>query len=176
MSRLTSADSSCPYCGFDDTRLLQRRRLILDLRRCARCGLMFRWPKDSIGHNRRFYQKAYRQSMAPKSPEQQIHPHKLFQHGLLNISGRIALLQTIMPAGRVLDYGSSWGYGTYQLQAAGYDAVGYEVSRPRAELARKRLGVPTITDFCELDDQSGTFDTIFCLARTGASAVAPRHF
>ncbi len=33
----------------------------------------------------------------------------------------------------MLDFGCSWGYGTYQLQQRGFDAVGFEISRPRAE-------------------------------------------
>lgn len=166
-SRLAMTDWSCPYCESTHSRVMQRKRLILDLRRCVRCGLMFRWPKDSVQHNYHFYQSAYRQSMTPEMPEQawlRVNPETLFRNNqlnILNISERLALLRTLLPWGRVLDYGSSWGYGTYQLRAAGYDAVGFEISRPRAELARKHLGVPTITEAQELDDQRNAFDAIF---------------
>jgi SAM-dependent methyltransferase len=57
----------------------------------------------------------------------------------------------------VLDYGASWGYTTWQLQQAGYHAEGYEVSKPRADFAR-RLGVRVCWDVAQLRDP---FDAIY---------------
>jgi SAM-dependent methyltransferase len=162
--RLLLRSQSCPYCESDDTRLVKRKYLLIDLRRCARCGIMFRWPKDSVQRNARFYQKAYRQSMTPVAPEQPepAEEDTFFANTGQDISARIGLLRTLVPTGRVLDYGSSWGYGTYQLLAAGYQAVGFEISQPRADFARARLGVSTITDLAELHcDNRNAFDAIF---------------
>ena len=39
---------------------------------------------------------------------------------------------TVVPGGRVLDFGCSWGYSLVQWKAAGYDAVGFEWARDRA--------------------------------------------
>jgi len=47
----------------------------------------------------------------------------------------------IGPGAKVLDYGASWGCGTWQLREAGYDARGYEVSLPRAQFGREALGL-----------------------------------
>jgi 2-polyprenyl-3-methyl-5-hydroxy-6-metoxy-1,4-benzoquinol methylase len=163
-SRLAWAEGSCPYCQSAETRVLGRKHLLLHLRRCARCGLMFRWPKDTVEDNRRFYQASYRQSLvdeAARASEDSTGMNGLLHHQLLNLGPRIALLRALIPAGRVLDYGSSWGYGTYQLKAAGYDAVGFEISRPRAQLARRRFGVSAISETAALESHAGSFDAVF---------------
>ena len=67
-----------------------------------------------------------------------------------DINTWIGVLQFLRPGGRVLDFGCSWGYGTYQLRQAGFDAVGFEVSRPRAKFGREKLGLNIIDSFDEL--------------------------
>jgi 2-polyprenyl-3-methyl-5-hydroxy-6-metoxy-1,4-benzoquinol methylase len=41
----------------------------------------------------------------------------------------------------VLDFGASWGYFTYQLRDAGYNALGFEVAQRRAQFGSEKLGV-----------------------------------
>ncbi len=64
--------------------------------------------------------------------------------------GRLKALG-LKPGSRVLDYGANWGYCTWQLRQAGFDAVGYELSRPRAAFAA-RLGVTVETRLDRLGD------------------------
>lgn len=64
--------------------------------------------------------------------------------------GRLKALG-LKPGSRVLDYGANWGYCTWQLRQAGFDAVGYELSRPRAAFAA-RLGVRVETSLDRLGD------------------------
>jgi SAM-dependent methyltransferase len=47
-----------------------------------------------------------------------------------------------------MDFGCSWGYGSYQLQQAGFSVEAFEISRPRANYAREKLGISTV----ELED------------------------
>src|SRR5216683_5822231 len=47
---------------------------------------------------------------------------------------------------RIIDYGSSWGYLTYQLAKAGHDVQGYEISKSRAAYGVKNLGVEILTE------------------------------
>jgi SAM-dependent methyltransferase len=62
----------------------------------------------------------------------------------------------------VLDFGSSWGYGTYQLQQHGLDAVGFEISKPRAEYGRKMLRLKIIDNLEELEKlPASAFDIVF---------------
>lgn len=63
----------------------------------------------------------------------------------------------IRPGARVLDYGANWGYATWQFRKAGYEAIGFEVSRPRAAFA-ERLGVRVETAPNGVD---GSFDAVF---------------
>jgi SAM-dependent methyltransferase len=72
------------------------------------------------------------------------------------------VLKAIRPAGRILDYGCSWGYATYLMRASGYSVVGFEISRPRAGYAREQLGVEVIDSLDELEQlPSGSFDIIY---------------
>ncbi len=162
--RLLRQDTNCPYCGHSDTSVIEKKRIVLQLRRCAGCGLMYRWPKDTPRFNRRFYQRQYRQGMTTDMPDAK-HVEKLktsiFQGTEKHLSDKIAVLKALMPRGRVLDYGCSWGYGTFQLVAAGYDAMGFEISEPRAEFGRSRLGVTVISSQRALDEMAGSFDAVF---------------
>lgn len=85
-----------------------------------------------------------------------------FAGSALEIHDKVRVLKALRPAGRVLDYGCSWGYGTYQLQQFGFDAVGFEISRVRASFARDRSGLTTfdsLDDLQQLPEKS--FDVIF---------------
>jgi 2-polyprenyl-3-methyl-5-hydroxy-6-metoxy-1,4-benzoquinol methylase len=55
----------------------------------------------------------------------------------------IAILKSLGATGgsRVFDYGCSWGYGSWQMAAEGFEVTAYEISRPRAAYAAKELGV-----------------------------------
>jgi hypothetical protein len=57
----------------------------------------------------------------------------------------------------VLDYGASWGYGTWQFSAAGFSPVAYEVSRTCAAFGQK-LGLKIVTN---LVDVPGPFDAVY---------------
>jgi 2-polyprenyl-3-methyl-5-hydroxy-6-metoxy-1,4-benzoquinol methylase len=59
---------------------------------------------------------------------------------------------------RVLDFGCSWGYGSWQLQQAGYDVQGFEISQSRCDYARRKLGIDAVDD---LEQISGEFDCVF---------------
>ena len=51
---------------------------------------------------------------------------------------------------KALDFGCSLGYGVVQLQRAGFDAIGFEPSRPRAAGGRECFGVTIESDFQQL--------------------------
>jgi 2-polyprenyl-3-methyl-5-hydroxy-6-metoxy-1,4-benzoquinol methylase len=80
----------------------------------------------------------------------------------LDFSARLQLLKTIVPRGRVLDFGCSWGYAVCQMERLGFEAVGFEISAPRAEAGRKALGVEIISSYQELASlPPHSFDAIF---------------
>lgn len=61
------------------------------------------------------------------------------------------------PGAKILDYGASWGYATYQFRKAGFDAIGFELSRPRAEFG-KRLGLEILTT---LPSENEAYDAVY---------------
>jgi 2-polyprenyl-3-methyl-5-hydroxy-6-metoxy-1,4-benzoquinol methylase len=163
---LRRADKDCPYCGNPRTDLIGFRRLIVQLRKCSACKLMFRWPKDSISFNRRFYQSTYRQEgLTTDLPDlgtiKQLRDSK-FVGSEKDYRDKIAILKALLPRGRVLDFGSSWGYTIVQLEAAGLETIGFEISKPRADFGREHLGVTILSDYESLDGLGlGAFDAIF---------------
>lgn len=158
-------DKGCPYCRYSYTKFVGRKKILLQLRKCPICNLMFRWPKDTIGFSKEFYQGKYRQKgLTTDLPELEI-LDKLkntnFRGTEKDFSDKIGILKELVAHGKVLDFGCSWGYGTYQLQTAGYNAIGFEISKPRAEFGRNHLGVSIINEYSDLDKIHDSFDIVF---------------
>jgi SAM-dependent methyltransferase len=132
------------------------------LRKCQVCSLQFRYPKDDIADNKAYYQTAYHEPRATDLPNVSDLPRYKetnFKDIARDLSGYISTIRQYKPAGAVLDYGCSWGYGVFQFRAEGYDAVGYEISVPRADFGREHLGVTIHRSTQSLADHS--FDVIF---------------
>ncbi len=163
--RLAGQKNNCPYCGSDRTSLVQRKKIFLELRRCEDCALMYRYPKDDLQTNLDFYQSAYEQDETTDLPPPEDLPKMLesnFQGTTIDFSEKIELVKSIAGGGRLLDYGCSWGYAVYQLRRAGFDAIGFEISKPRAEYGRTQLGVDIVNNFAALDEiPSAAFDVIY---------------
>jgi hypothetical protein len=141
--RLSGLPIKCPSCGGMESGLVQRKYVVTELRKCSSCRLLFRYPGDSGDDNQEFYQVGYSQGPTTELPS----PSQLsvfLKNGFrsddptitayLNYSRCVEILRSLdVPVGaRVVDFGSSWGYGTLQFQKAGYEAIGYEISEPRA--------------------------------------------
>ncbi|HXH06601.1 MAG TPA: class I SAM-dependent methyltransferase [Vicinamibacterales bacterium] len=163
--RLTKA-RMCPYCR-EPTPLtsLGRKRLIIEVLRCERCLLVFRYPPDDPRLSVRYYDSAYEAAAVTCVPEQVELAHwcnASFRGTPVDLTSKIDVLKAIRPLGKVLDYGCSWGYGVFQLAVRGYDAVGFEISKRRAELGRNKLKVTIIDNLVELKAIGrGAFDVVF---------------
>jgi SAM-dependent methyltransferase len=125
---------------------------------------MYRWPQDTPRFSQSFYQRRYSQGMTTGMPNRESLEKfrtSMFRGTEKDLSDKIAVLKVLIPRGRVLDYGCSWGYGTFQLVAAGYDAVGFEISHARAAFGRARLGLKIISCESALDGFAQSFDAVF---------------
>ena len=160
------SDQRCPFCNSAETKALERKQALLVLRKCSRCHLMYRWPKDTASRNWQFYQRAYKQSgITTDLPDEE----EIMRLRATRFAGtdrdfvlHIAVLKALCPAERVLDFGCSWGYGTFQLKQAGYDVLGFEISKPRADFGRHHLGVEIIDDLSALEMlPDAGFDAIY---------------
>jgi 2-polyprenyl-3-methyl-5-hydroxy-6-metoxy-1,4-benzoquinol methylase len=154
---------ACPSCGSLGATVVDRKWLVTTLRRCQGCRLLFRAPTTTAEENAQFYQSDYAQGFTTDMPSEADLAALLatgFAGHEKNYQGLIAVLQALGagPGCRLFDYGCSWGYGSYQLRQAGYQVEAFEISRPRAEYARDKLGV-TIRQPAEVEPRA--YDVFF---------------
>jgi predicted RNA-binding Zn-ribbon protein involved in translation (DUF1610 family) len=162
--QVVGSDTTCPSCGNAGTRLVRRKYLVTSLYECPDCALRFRVPRETSGKVQDLYvEESYRQGFTTALPS----PEELAALLSRNFSGHgnhygrfIAAIQALdLPRdARVVDFGSSWGYGSWQLRQAGFSAFSYEIGRDRAQFARDRLGCTMVDDLRTLD---GTIDCFF---------------
>jgi SAM-dependent methyltransferase len=166
MARWSRDRGFCPYCESRLHRRLQRKKLLIEARKCEFCGLIFRWPCDDPARSRQFYEGAYNGQQATTLPESENELRALaerhFRNSPYDRSHRVTIVQALIPTGRVLDFGCSWGYSLVQWRAAGYQAVGFECARDRARFGRERLGLDIRDEFSTLESEPpASFDVIY---------------
>lgn len=155
---------SCPCCGKREATLVSRKWLVTALRRCQNCSMLYRTPITTSAENHQFYQFEYRQGSTtdfPSQPELRRQMAVRFKGTERDYTKYIDVLAAmgVKKGARILDFGCSWGYGSWQLATAGYDVVSYEISQPRAEYAKTNLGVKVYTDIARLNESE--FDVFF---------------
>jgi SAM-dependent methyltransferase len=165
LARLQSGRNRCPYCESCLHYRLQRKWLLIEARKCAYCGLIFRYPTDSANDAGEFYENGYSGQQATDLPDN----HALQELLKTNFAGspydkshRVQFIQSVKPTGRILDFGSAWGYSLHQFKQAGYDAVGFELARNRAEFGRNHLNLEVHTDLKTLmEHHRQSFDLVY---------------
>jgi hypothetical protein len=119
--------------------------MVTQLRECSQCALRFRVPKESVARTHSFYDSEYRQGFTTDCPSASA-LSALLRSGFAgterDYSPYISVLRAIGlgPGATVLDFGSSWGYGSWQLTRAGYRVLSYELNQQRANYAAEKLG------------------------------------
>jgi 2-polyprenyl-3-methyl-5-hydroxy-6-metoxy-1,4-benzoquinol methylase len=161
--RLRGEGSQCPSCGSGRSAVVARKYLITELRRCESCRLLYRAPTTTKDENAAFYQEEYSQGFTtsvPSRPELDDLLRRGFRGTEKDYSPYVAVLNAlgVGPGARLLDFGCSWGYGSWQLQRAGFRVTSFEISRPRCKFARDNLGLDA---HAELGEISGPFDVVF---------------
>lgn len=167
--RVRSHNLACPNCNGDEAQVVDRRYLVTELRRCKRCRLQYRAPTDPPTFNEPFYNKHYKQGFTTDLPDDAELAEMLascFRGTPKDYSREVRILEAlgVHTGAKLLDFGCSWGYGSWQFQQAGFDTWAAEVSRPRREFAAKKLGVRIIEDLDDAIDSNslaGTFDCFF---------------
>lgn len=154
---------TCPACGSAVSHPIARKFLITSLRRCDSCRLLFRSPTTSVEENASFYQQDYEEGFTTEMPSDLVLRQMLetrFASTPKDYTGYVCVLRALgLKAGdRILDFGCSWGYGTWQIREAGFDVVGYEISLPRGSYAKDKLKIPVVDN---LDELVGDYDCIF---------------
>ncbi len=154
---------SCPSCGYSDSTVIDRKYMVTSLRRCKRCQLLFRAPTTTSKENASFYQKAYTQGFTtdlPSDDQLKTYLSKAFLGTERDYSTYIDIVRKAngKNGNKVFDFGCSWGYGSWQFRQNGFEVESFEISVPRAEFAKNRLGVKVHTSLTEVP---GLFDVVF---------------
>jgi hypothetical protein len=156
-------DTTCPACGYSVGDPIARKYWVTALCECRVCGLRFRIPKDEAFESANFYQTDYSSGFTTTLPSEDQLSMLLqtqFKGTDKDFTHYIQVLQAagVPEGGSVLDYGCSWGYGSWQLRQAGFKVYSYEISRPRREYAAQRLGCAVLPD---LDNAPREIDCLF---------------
>jgi 2-polyprenyl-3-methyl-5-hydroxy-6-metoxy-1,4-benzoquinol methylase len=160
---LNSSYAVCPSCGSNESQTVDTKMMVTRLARCERCGLQFRVPITTDRENSRFYQRVYSQGFTTAMPGEDELAALMaasFRGTEKDYSVYLAVLEALgcHPGDTLLDFGCSWGYGSWQLLQAGYRVKAVEISVPRCAYARDRLGI----EACESPSAiRGPFDVFF---------------
>ncbi len=162
-ARIIGADTTCPACGRRSTQLVRRKYLVTALYECPNCHIRFRVPKESNERADDLYNKeTYRQGFTTTLPSQAALDDLLrikFAGTEKDFAPYIKVIKSYLPSGaRILDFGCSWGYGSWQIRQAGFEVSCYEIGEMRARYAKERLGCTMVDDLRTLD---GTVDCLF---------------
>lgn len=156
----------CPYCTQNDVNIIDRKYLFTTLLECESCNLMFRHPLDSEKFNFKFYNSDYNQNGITTDLPSSVQLKSLIDSKFANTNRNINDLKSIIEAingtfvnQKILDYGCSWGYTSWQLKDLGMLASGFEISKARAEFGIKNLNVPIFTNIEDIT--GGPFEFIF---------------
>jgi 2-polyprenyl-3-methyl-5-hydroxy-6-metoxy-1,4-benzoquinol methylase len=168
-ARRLKGAAGCPNCGHHGYETRDRKALVSELRGCTRCLLMYRYPTDPVQDSVDFYQEDYEQGFTTDMPDDvglnlltdtSFAGHEKDYAPLIALVGDLG----IAPGMRILDFGCSWGFGSWQFAQAGHDVKSFEISRPRARYAREKLGLDVIDDVGALAAAThlhGTCDLFF---------------
>ena len=145
--RILGRGRNCPSCGALNAGVpIDRKWIVTSVERCCKCHLLYRVPTTTELENERIYQAEYTEGFTTDLPGLAT-LEKLkstnFKNSEKDYSGYVDVLRSLnIEIGAALyDFGCSWGYGSYQLAATGFNVHGYEISRPRARFASENLGV-----------------------------------
>jgi SAM-dependent methyltransferase len=112
---------------------------------------MFRVPKSTPVEDLAFYQRGYEQEDTTDLPDAD-RLERLKQNWFADIDKDYHMCVDILkalgvrPPSIVYDYGSSWGYGSWQFSQAGYRVYSYEIGRARARYAAENLGCQMLAE------------------------------
>jgi hypothetical protein len=142
----TMTAAKCRYCRSNVNDVIDRKFFVTTLRKCRHCGLQYRHPLDRSDFNERFYQEDYVQegltTDLPSATELGVLLRNRFSGSSKDFSSHIRLVQRLTGGKtslKIVDYGASWGYASYQFREAGFCVQSLEISRRRAKFGAERL-------------------------------------
>jgi 2-polyprenyl-3-methyl-5-hydroxy-6-metoxy-1,4-benzoquinol methylase len=101
-------------------------------------------PKDEPLRSAEFYQEQYTQGFTTDCPSDEVLASLTttkFADAETDFKSYVEVMRAVglRPGDAILDFGCSWGYGSWQLREAGFNVYSYEISKPRALYAKDKL-------------------------------------
>ena len=164
LTRKIGRTNFCPSCGATNSEDIDKK-FFHSLLRCKGCELLYRWPYETAQEMQSFYQSSYKQKgLTTDLPDMKTLNEliqKKFNGTSKDFSRVIELFDaiSIKKNAKILDYGANWGYGVFQFNSVGFEALGYELSKPRASYA-DNLGVSVYSDWNDVVSR-GPYDVVF---------------
>ena len=148
----------CPSCGTTINTLVDRKYMVTRLFKCSNCKLQYRHPIERVEEGKKFYQKKYTEGdgITTELPSEELLKELKDNNFSQFKDDRSALrLDELFKAlnvenKNICDYGSSWGYMSYQLKNLGYQVNSFEISKPRADFGNKHLNLDIKTEYNQL--------------------------
>ena len=148
---------NCPNCNSYDSKIISRKYLITTLRECQNCFLLYRAPTTTTEENNQFYQEKYSAGFTTDCPNDEELKKLIdtnFENSERTYKKYFEIINLISPQkNKLLDFGCSWGYGSYQLTNLGFDVDGYEISKPRRKYAKEKLNIKTINNLEDINEK-----------------------
>ncbi len=155
--------TACPVCGETKTRRPLRktfRRHTLHFGTCTSCDTLYmnpRMTRDSL-------RTVYDSEEFYEGREDNLNYYSFLdgeRYLRRTAAGRIERLSRKAKGTKLLEVASAAGFFLAEAKSAGYDAEGIEISRPMAQYASKRWGVPVSGESIEdVDLTPETYDVI----------------
>ncbi|MDB4414889.1 class I SAM-dependent methyltransferase [bacterium] len=157
------SSKTCPSCQSPDVSIIDRKYIVTRLFECNQCHLYFRHPKDNISFNKEFYQDDYQQEGGfttdlPDDNSLETFIGNNFDNSDKSVKPFLNVFESLFSQGidqlKIVDYGCSWGYMSYQFLKAGMNVESFEISIPRSNYGNKKLGlnIKTSEDDLELNN------------------------
>jgi SAM-dependent methyltransferase len=148
--------SSCPSCGSDNRRVLQRfpERTFFS---CLNCSMEYqiRFTSAGFDYGKEYFFEEYAKQYGKTYLEDM---DVLRSHA----GKRLACIQKISKPGVLLDIGAAYGAFLVEARQKGWDVYGTDISEEACAYLRDELGLPSVAgDFLSIDEfGSKSFDLI----------------
>ena len=150
----------CPYCG-GISKVYAKKYIVIDICKCLNCGLFFVNPMYEPRQGvEKFYNDFYNSDATyiPDIKELEALKETNFREGIKDYNERLSVIKRLVGGGRLLEFGSSWGYFLFQAKAYSFSPVGIEIAEKRRQFGQLNLGVDILPD---IDSVDGKFDVIY---------------
>ncbi|MCF8274251.1 MAG: class I SAM-dependent methyltransferase [Flavobacteriaceae bacterium] len=161
------SSSKCPICSSNKTKVIDTKYLVTKLLECSNCKILFRHPVDNPNFNKIFYQEEYieKNCLVTNLPNDEALKKMIetdFVETDRNANRIYAIIKQLYKESelnnlQMIDYGSSWGYISYQLIQKGIQVESFEISKSRAKFGNSKLSLNIKTAEDELTGEKDIF-------------------